>query len=145
MEASNITEQQLRDAAEEIGVDIDMHALNRKMTRFRVKVNPRVTDEMRTPYGNRKKGEAGDAKYQRTGVSTGHRVHAVCWHGFRDFFRACFERAPEAKFKTAMDTWNGAEDFEARYRESGMRNVGSQMMPMSAAEACSCPESGWVI
>jgi hypothetical protein len=51
--------------------------------------------------------------------------------------------APEAKFTTAMAVWNGKEDFEARYRESGMRNVGSMMCPITAAEACRCPDAGF--
>jgi hypothetical protein len=74
----------------------------------------------------------------------GRRVHAVCWHGFRDFFRAVYLREPNARFATAYDTWKGSEDFEARFLETGYRNIGSQMCPVSAAEACRCPESGTV-
>lgn len=132
MIASGITELQLRNAAREIGVKAEISRENMKGTRWRVKLYP-----------NReglKQNE--DAKYQREGVSTGYRVNAVCWHGFRDFFRACFRQAPEAKFKTAMETWDGSEDFEAHYVESGYKNVGSMMFPRAAAEVCRCPESG---
>jgi hypothetical protein len=72
------------------------------------------------------------------------RVHAVCWHGFRDFFRAVYRQEPNAKFVTAMDTWKNSEDFEERFRETGFKNIGSMMCPVAAAEACRCPDSGRV-
>jgi len=91
------------------------------------------------------KDERGDAHYQRESAgygNAGRRVHAVCWHGFRDYFRAVFSKAPDAVFRTAYDTWRGSDDFEARYRESGHRNIGSPIAPVSAAEACRCLEAG---
>lgn len=137
MQAKNITREQLEHAAECIGVTVDVRTLNNAGTRHQVKVNPGETRDA-----------DGDRKYQRISPSqfqNGRRVAAVCWHGFRDFFRECFKAAPDAVFRTAMDTWNGSADFEARYRESGHRNVGSQMYPMTAAEACRCPESGMAV
>lgn len=145
MIASGITAAQLQSAAASVGVALDVRTLNEKGTRHRVKVNPIVPSSARTPAGARKRGDKGNAPYQRVSPSmfnSGRRVHAVCWHGFRDFFRACFKLAPAATFRTAMDTWRGAEDFEARFAQSGHRNIGSQMAPMTAAEACACPDSG---
>lgn len=146
MIASGITAGQLQAAAALIGVTADVRTLNDKGTRHRVKINPLVAASCRTPSGSRRRGEGGNAKYQRVSASTfnnGARVHAVCWHGFRDYFRACFVAAPKAVFRTSMDTWSGSVDFEARYRASGLRNIGSQMAPMTAAQACCCcPESG---
>jgi hypothetical protein len=126
MIAKGISTEQLRTAAAAIDVSVEITTLNASGTRHRVKVNPGV--ERR--------------RYGRIAAASGRRVHAVCWHGFRDFFRACFEHEPEAVFQTAFDTWRGSTDFEARYRESGHRNIGSQMMPMYACEACTCPDSG---
>ena len=128
MIASGITKEQLLVAAFKVGVELDASRLNQAGTRHRVKVNPQRPN-----------------KYQRINALTGRRVHAVCWHGFRDFFLACFEQAPQAVFRTAMDTWNGAEDFEKRYRASGHRNVGSQMYPICAAENCQCGEEGMAV
>lgn len=133
MIAKNVSREILEAAAEEIGVRIkNISALNMKGTRWRVSLQP-----------GEWKDEDGDRKYQRISPSTGRRVYAVCWHGFRDFFRACFRQAPDAVFQTALNTWRGSEDFELRYRDSGHRNVGSMMAPCSAAEACVCPESGY--
>lgn len=132
MIAKGITAEQLQAAADEIGVTLDMNPTNERGDRHRVKVNP----------GDWKDPETGDRKYQHRSWSSDRRVHAVCWHGFRDFFRACFRRAPDAVFTTAMDKWDGSDDFEARYRQSGLRNVGSMVQPCLACEACSCPDSG---
>lgn len=145
MQARYITREQIETAAAAIGVAVDVKTLNKKGDRHQLKVSPIVPDDCRTPSGARKRGEAGNAPYQRTGVSTfnyGSRVHAVCWHGFRDFFRACFRYAPAAVFRTAVDTWNGAEDFEARYRASGIKNIGSPAVPVAHCAACVCPDAG---
>lgn len=91
--------------------------------------------------------ERGDTRYQRESVSysnAGRRVHAVCWHGFRDYFRAVYRYEPRAWFRTSVDTWRGAEDFEARFRESGYHNIGPRIAPVELASACRCPEAGSV-
>ena len=162
MQARNVTARTLQAAADEIGVTLDITTQNARGTRHRVKLNPRVPDSCyRPPCKKHRTGqwpearcrcrrwndERGDAPYQRANASSfrsGQRVHAVCWHGFRDFFRAVYRREPGAIFVTAYDTWRGSDDFEARFRESGHRNIGSQMYPVAAAEACRCPEAGFV-
>jgi hypothetical protein len=145
MLASKVTRKTLESAAAEIGVTLDMTSLNSAGTRHRVKVNPGARDGERFESPSGRKGSPM-SKYQRISTSTfngGRRVHAVCWHGFRDFFRAVYRREPGAVFKTAFDTWKGSEDFEARFAFSGHRNIGSQVAPMMAAEACVCPSSGY--
>lgn len=137
MIAKGITEQQLMMAASDVGVSIVVTPLNLKGTRHRVKVNL-----------SGKKDEDGNYRWQRVSASqfaNERRVHAVCWHGFRDYFRACFDRAPDAEFRTALDYWNGSDDFEERYRASGHQNVGSQFAPTYAAECCRCPERGLAV
>jgi hypothetical protein len=134
MIASRITRGQLEGAASLVGVSVDVRALNSAGTRHKVKVNP---VDVKDADGNR--------KYQRTSASafnSTRRVHAVCWHGFRDYFRACFSVAPEATFRTAVDVWRGREDFEERYRASGHRVVGAPIAPYKACEVCVCPDSG---
>jgi hypothetical protein len=142
--ASNVKAETLQHAAEVLGLVLDMTTLNTKGTRHRVKVNlGRVHRER----GEIKPGKDGEGNYSYQRISRSmfqneRRVHAVCWHGFRDYFREVFKVEPGAIFKTQMDTWKGSEDFEARFRASGHRNVGSQMAPVMAAECCRCGEEG---
>jgi hypothetical protein len=88
-----------------------------------------------------------DCKFRRLSVphpwrdSKQRRVHAICWHGHRDFFRALFLRAPEAVAKTAFAKYT-AENFEAVFPETGRRNIGSQILPCRACEACDCVDAG---
>src|SRR5262245_25247581 len=147
MIASKVTAATLTAAAEEIGVRAEIDTQSARGTRHRVKLFPIVLITSRRPSGTRYPDERGDSKYQRTSASCfhdGRRVNAVCWHGFRDFFRAVYRREPEAVFYTAMATWRGSVHFEANFRDSGHRNIGSQMYPRAAAECCRCPESGYV-
>ena len=147
MIASGITREALESAARAVGVRVEISTLSGSGLRHRVKVSPDVPAEAYAPSGRRRRGERGDSPYQRTSAAVmfheNRRVHAVCWHGFRDFFRACFASAPAATFRTALDTWRGAEDFEARYRASGHRNIGAPIAPVCAAEACRCGEEGF--
>jgi hypothetical protein len=122
-----MTHGQLQDAALKVGVRLDMNVLSATGLRHRVKVN---------------RGADKDA-YRRTSASyfnRGRRVNAVCWHGFRDFFRACFELAPNAVFKTSLDTWKGQADFEARYQASGFKVAGPPVAPVTVQEVCLCQE-----
>lgn len=149
MLVTGLTREQLEKVAREVGVRQDVTTLNTKGTRHRVKVYPDVPARAYTPARHRRRGERGDAPYQRTSGNVmfreGARVNAVCWHGFRDYFRAAFKHNPQATFRTAFDTWRGAADFEARYRATGHKNIGSRMYPICAAEACRCPESGMAV
>ena len=145
MQVKGMSTQELIDAANEVNVKAEIDPLNQNKTRHRVKLFPNPNPEAFTKGGNRRAGEAGDAPYQRISASVfqgERRVHAVCWHGFRDFFRACFKRQPEAIFRTAMAVYDGQAGFERVYPETGYRNIGSHMYPMSACEACRCPDSG---
>jgi hypothetical protein len=102
-------------------------------------VHPRVLSR-----GTRWPEERGDSRYQRIKRDgNGGRVRAVCWHGFRDFFRAVFALCPDAVFRTGLATWRGSADFEARYPGTGYKNIGSQFCPMLYAEACRCKDAGY--
>lgn len=130
MIASNVSEATIRNAASDVGVRVEMTQLSSTGRRWRVKVYP-----------SGKRNEAGNYRWQRrsaNGFTPERRVHAVCWHGFRDFFRACYKREENARFYTALDKWLGSDDFEARFEASGYRNIGSLAYPCSAEEACFC-------
>lgn len=132
MYASKVSAAALERAAYKVGVTVDITSLSD--TRHRVKVNPGT-----------KVLKNGDHKYQRISASyfsRSRKVHAVCWHGFRDFFREVFKHDPQTVFRTGLDTWKGSADFEARYRESGHRNVGPPISPIAMVDTCRCPEAG---
>jgi hypothetical protein len=152
MLASKVSRMTLEWAAEIIGVTAEITTLNTRGTRHRVKLLPSTHGNLYRPRtasrparSRRWPDERGDTKYQRQSPSNDERrVHAVCWHGFRDYFRAVFIIEPDASFRTALATWKGSADFEARFRDSGHHNIGSQAFPVTAAEACRCPEAGSV-
>jgi hypothetical protein len=125
MIATGISWGELVKAAQACGVEVVGKTLNTQGTRHRVKVSPFV------------KG-----KYQRVSAFSGRKVNAVCWHGFRDFFRECFTLQPNAVFRTALATWKGKEHFEASFAESGWQEVGSEFRPARACDVCKCPEAG---
>jgi hypothetical protein len=85
------------------------------------------------------------AKYQRTSATNYSerngrywKVHAVCWHGYRDFFRVLFSRFPTARVSTMFADYRGAADFLTKYPETAWRNVGSQFYPRNAEDVCEC-------
>lgn len=113
-------------AAVQVGVRVDFSLTGNSRgggQTFSVKVNP----------GN-------DRERWRRRSPSGRRIHAVCWHGFRDFFRALYERTPDAICKTALATYRGSEGFEETFPETGFVNIGSYYSPMFASQACSCGE-----
>jgi hypothetical protein len=78
-----------------------------------------------------------DERYRRRGF-TGRRIAAVCWHGHRDFMRACFALNPDGRIKSAMADYAGADEFERLFEGTGARNIGSMVQPMLYREACDC-------
>lgn len=89
--------------------------------------------------------EPRDFPYWRTSVGwgrAGRRIYALCWHGFRDFFREVYLRAPDARFRTGMATYRSREHFEEVYLATGYRNIGPQIAPVQAREACFCSDYG---
>ena len=154
MIASRVSRDVLEQAAQAVGVRADI--ASHSATRHRVKLYPVVRDEqmrpprfvgIENPRMRRWTGARGDSKYQRESVgygTAGRRVHAVCWHGFRDYFREVYMTTPEAWFRTSVAMWRGAADFEARFRVSGYRNIGPPVAPVMMASACRCLEAGSV-
>ncbi len=149
MLASNVSLATLEYAAHAVGVRADISPVSGSGRRFRVKLYPAVTPDMLSPSGRRYRGARGDARYQREAVGCDiegrrvcHRIHAVCWHGFRDFFRAVFAQESDAVFRTALDTWRGVEDFEKRFAATGYQTIGPHIASAAIASACRCPDKG---
>ncbi len=80
------------------------------------------------------------APYLRLNHRMSRTVCAVCWHGHRDFFRKVYEFCPDVVFETKMAKYTGVENFENTYPQTGYENIGSQMEPCQAADACYCEE-----
>ncbi len=72
---------------------------------------------------------------------THRRLVAACWHAHRDFLRALFAEAPEARVKTAVADYRGAAGFEQTFPGTAKRNIGSLFSPVRMADACECEES----
>lgn len=142
MQASKVTRDALSTAATTCGVRADIKQLNSAGTRFTVKLYPGAVE--RTPSGRRKivNGAPVRAPYQRRKVSGPGMVHAVCWHGFRDWFRAVYAQCPDAIFRTAYATYRGVAGFESTFPDTAYRNIGSRMEPCNASDACYCEGEG---
>lgn len=133
MIAKKCSMEALEYSAEAIGLTLVDAEHKSSGIRFRLGLSPI------SPYQGKPK------PYQRAGFRVGKNgrrviVNAVCWHGHRDFFRQLYYRCPEAIVKTGLATYNGAEHFERTFAATGYVNIGSQMSPLAAADACSCGE-----
>lgn len=136
---TTLTEGQLYDIAEEIGVKI----ADRGSVNERVHSIPRVGRAY--SFGLRPdkttRDEDGNYRYQRLSASWHNdqrRVFAVCWHGHRDFMRELFVRDPSARIKSAVADYRGVEEFEDKHPDTAYRNVGAPIWPRTMAEVCTC-------
>lgn len=73
------------------------------------------------------------------------RMPYICWHGYRDLFRAVFAKYPQATIRTGATVYRGQAHFEYTYQNTD-RNIGSQVSPFQYSEACDCKENGcdWI-
>lgn len=129
------TRDAVEKAANSVGIDVDTRDISASRGGGRtlnVKVN--------LPHGP--DGAHNDRERYRRVSHHGRRVNAVCWHGFRDFFRTLFEYSPNAVIKTALATYDGPEGFEAVYPTTAEQNIGSRFEPLAIADACTCADSG---
>jgi len=70
----------------------------------------------------------------------GRRVAAVCWHGYFHFLRQLFKQDSKARVKTAVEDYNGVDEFITKAVRSGRRNVGPTADPLAYERACECWE-----
>lgn len=66
----------------------------------------------------------------RTSAS-GRRGPYVSWEAFRDVLEAIFAEYPTARIATSLATYNGKDDFEAKYPGTAYKVVGSMFNPVS--------------
>lgn len=150
MLARNVTLSQLETAAEAAGVSLINYRPDGK-TGARFRLQAKLT---RTPGGRVPKSDP--RKYCAVG-HLGRRSANLCWHGHREFFRALFRVAPEARVQTTLlqkenrfnvlhgdltrgTRWYTAENFETVYPLTAGLNVGSMYEPLLISDACECSE-----
>jgi hypothetical protein len=70
--------------------------------------------------------------------AAGVRMVAACWHAHKDVMAALFERYPAARLVSALATYQGRADFEAKHEDTGADNIGSRAAPVTLEDACLC-------
>ena len=121
-----LTQTQLEDAA--MASSVTLYNVRRDGTGLRFQLKPLDVNGTTHPIKRH---------WQRIG-HTGRKVHAVCWHGHREFYRECFKFNPHTIIITAIARYNDEQDFAAKYQATGDRNIGSQVEPMQYRDACVC-------
>lgn len=62
----------------------------------------------------------------------------ACWHAHRDVMQAIFEIAPNARITSALATYKGIDEFNAKYMSTSSHNVGSAYQPAHFGNLCDC-------
>lgn len=68
----------------------------------------------------------------------GSHIRSGCYHAYRDFLYALFERSPHARVVTSLTVYEGFRNFESTYWRTGKLNVGSFFEPMRFEDCCDC-------
>ena len=120
MIARGITPDELDKAATEAGVLLDNPRKEGRGTRFTL----RLAGELWRRYS-----------------PSGRKVAAVCFHGHARFMQEVFAINPETTLITAMERFDGVEEFTQNACAVGERNAGSMYQPSAYAELCRCDGS----
>lgn len=154
MIGQNVTAQQVQQAARQVNLRADIRhvftvsrgAGKGPGVRFGLKLGDPVSATGKKKDNRREYQRV--STWRRRADGTPRRNAAVCWHGHRDFFRALFARAPEARVASAQTKatvpggYYTAGNFEQVYQNTGDHNIGSMFAPMRYADACACDDDG---
>lgn len=83
-----------------------------------------------------KLGTADSRAHGSRRASSGRHGKWLCWHGFRDVFRAVMAVNPTAVVRSGIAVYKGAEGFESTYPDTAYKNVGSMVDPSYMPELC---------
>ncbi|QFG12157.1 Hypothetical Protein OBI_RACECAR_29 [Arthrobacter phage Racecar] len=83
-----------------------------------------------------KLGTADSRKHGSRRAWSGRHGKWLCWHGFRDVFRAVYDINEDAVIRTGKAVYKGRDGFESVYRTTGDVNVGSMFQPAYMPEMC---------
>lgn len=121
MKVWNVTEEQLRQAAQ--ATNVSLYELRQDGRALRFMLRP------------------DDSKRWLRRGNRDNRINAVCFHGHYAFMLALYDLAPDARIKSGL---LGAADYTSRaslVRQAdaiGDRNIGSQFSPLAYRDACDC-------
>lgn len=81
------------------------------------------------------------SKYSRSSYSyvfnTPRRGPWLCYHGFEEFIRQCFDYGA-TRIKSMMGDWHTLAEFEEALLELEYRNAGSVAFPIALGAECPC-------
>lgn len=83
-----------------------------------------------------KLGTADSKRHGSRRAASGRHGKWLCWHGFRDVFRAVTAVNPSARIATGKTVYKGAQGFEDTYMGTADQNVGSMSSPAYMPELC---------
>lgn len=66
--------------------------------------------------------------------SSGRHMRKASWEAHRDVMRALLKIDPDATIRTGFATYRGLSHFEATHLETGHKNVGSMIQPVTIRE-----------
>lgn len=83
-----------------------------------------------------KLGTADSKAYGSRTAASGRHGKYLCWHGFRDVFRAVMAVNPTAVVRSGIAVYKGRDGFENTYPDTAYKNVGSMVDPSYMPELC---------
>ncbi|MEV1083466.1 hypothetical protein AB0I98_35500 [Streptomyces sp. NPDC050211] len=126
----------------------DFYAITDDVSRRAYDGNVAVAPDAHNARGNsitaRLRVRDGRGAGARTAASGRHGPYA-CWHAYRDVLWTVFSAYPDARARTALETYQGISGFERDFPATRYRNIGSVMYPAYMPDLCvvdDCGEAG---
>ena len=115
----------INQISNKLGIELDFNSISSNCYRVKLIKKKENKNYHRKGYYNNKNG-------------TPRKVNAICWHGFRDFLIELYNIYSDLRVFTAQITYNNKEDFELKYPDTAIINIGSQVQPLNYEDACFC-------
>ena len=120
-------EDTLKEIKSRLNIEIDFNSISSNCYRVKLVKKKENKNYQRTGFYNNKNG-------------TPRKVNAICWHGFRDFFKELYEHYNTLRVVTSSTTYTSIFDFYKNYNQTGYKNIGSMIQPLQYNKACLCDE-----
>ena len=118
-------ENSINQIANKLGIEIEYNSISGNCYRVKLIKKKESKNYQRKGFYNNKNG-------------TPRKVHAICWHGYRDFLIELYKIYSDLRVFTAQITYNNKEDFELKYPDTANINIGSMVQPLNYEDACFC-------
>jgi hypothetical protein len=140
-----ITEGELQSCADAVGVDLyDLNRVTQNRMAWRCRIVP-ISDKFRKFAVARwyiLNGFNAMHKSFHDAPKKPHRIHAICWHGHRDFMREIFKINPDASIRTSLAHYKGKDDFENKFYATRNHNISNSYYPLPYKFSCKCEKDG---